>query len=204
MSRRQSSKRVLRPCQHIRVRCISETQTLAHLIPNLLLVLGTSLAPHLSCLDVGGTLIIGFSEHAHDRDENFLHALNGRPALGGMFIVVRVITRWVEDRDADCSIGVYYITVQSVSSYAVGELGMCGPAAMSFGAGGPTVWVPNSTSDKLHSRGAQRIVLGELELGCKHTTLEGSVAGALDQSFPIEHVILRDGASRDTFRRVCR
>lgn len=67
----------------------------------------------------------------------------------------------------------------------------------------PTVWVPHSTSDELHGRRAQRIVFWELELGCKDTTLEGSTSGALDQSFPVEHVILRDGASRDALGWVC-
>lgn len=115
MSRRQSSKRVLRPYQRIPVRYISETQSLAHLVPDLLLVLGPSLTPHLGRLDVGGALVVWFSEHAHDRDENLFHALNGRPALGGMFIVVRVISRRVENRDADGSVGVYYVTEQIVS-----------------------------------------------------------------------------------------
>jgi hypothetical protein len=63
--------------------------------------------------------------------------------------------------------------------------------------------VPHSTSDKLHGRRAQGIVLGELELGCEHTTLEGSASRAFDQSFPIEHIILRDRASRDALGRVC-
>lgn len=72
-----------------------------------------------------------------------------------------------------------------------------------FGICKPTVWVPHSTPDELHGGRAQGIVLGELELCCKYTTLEGSASGAFDQSFPVEHVILRDGASRDTLGRVC-
>lgn len=84
----------------------SQSQSLAHLVPYFLLVLGSTLPPHLGRLDIGGTLVVWLGEHTHNRDENLLHALNGRPALRGMFVVVWVIAGGMEDRDADGAIGV--------------------------------------------------------------------------------------------------
>lgn len=34
-------------------------------------------APHLSRLDVGGTLVVGLGKHAHDGDEDLLDGLDG-------------------------------------------------------------------------------------------------------------------------------
>lgn len=84
----------------------SKTQALAHLITHLGLVLGPPLPPHLRSLDVSGTLVVRFCQHAHDRDEDLLHALDGRPALRGMFVVVGVVAGGMEDRDADGAVGV--------------------------------------------------------------------------------------------------
>lgn len=84
----------------------SQTQTLLHLIPNLLLVLGSPLAPHLSSLNIGRALVIRLSKHTHNRDEDLLHALDGRPALRGMFVVVWVVAGGMKDGDAYGSIGV--------------------------------------------------------------------------------------------------
>lgn len=84
----------------------SQTQTLLHLIPNLLLVLGSPLAPHLSSLHIGGTLVIRLGKHTHNRDEDLLHALDGRPALRGVFVVVWVVAGGMKDGDAYGSVGV--------------------------------------------------------------------------------------------------
>lgn len=84
----------------------SQTQTLLHLIPNLLLVLGSPLAPHLSSLNIGRALVIWLSKHTHNRDEDLLHALNGRPAFRGVFVVVWVVAGGMKDGDAYGSIGV--------------------------------------------------------------------------------------------------
>lgn len=62
-----------------------------------------------------------------------------------------------------------------------------------------TIRVPHPGPDELHSRRAQGVVLGELELGCEYTTFEWGFFGPLDQGFPVEHVILRDRASCDAF-----
>lgn len=57
-------------------------------------------------------------------------------------------------------------------------------------------------SEKLHRRRRQRIVLGELELCGKHSALKGSSLGALDEAFPVQQVVLGDGAGGDAFGRV--
>lgn len=84
----------------------SQSQPLPHFIADLLLILGSALPPHLGGLDIGGTLVIGFSQHAHNGDKDFLDALDGRPALGGVLVVVGVITGGMQDGNADCAIGV--------------------------------------------------------------------------------------------------
>lgn len=84
----------------------SQSQPLPHFIADLLLVLGSALPPHLSSLDVGRTLVIWLSQHAHDGDKDLLDALDGRPALGGVLVVVGVITGGMQDGNADCTIGV--------------------------------------------------------------------------------------------------
>lgn len=84
----------------------SKPQSSAHLVPNLLFILGPPLPPHLRSLDIGRALVIRLGQHAHDRDEDLLHALDGRPALRGVLVVVGVVTGRVEDRDANRAIGV--------------------------------------------------------------------------------------------------
>lgn len=86
----------------------SKTQTPLHLIPNLSLILRSAVTPHLSSLNISRALIIRLSKHAHNRDEDLLHALDRRPALRGMFVVVRVIAGGMEDGDADSSVGIDY------------------------------------------------------------------------------------------------
>lgn len=64
--------------------------------------------------------------------------------------------------------------------------------------------MPHPATDKLHMRRAQRIVLGELELGGENAALERGALGALDERLPLEHVVLGDGAGGDAIWRVCR
>lgn len=61
--------------------------------------------------------------------------------------------------------------------------------------------MPNSTQ-KLHRRRTQRIILGELELRSKHASFKRCPFGSLYESFPVEHVIFGDGAGGNSFRRV--
>lgn len=56
--------------------------------------------------------------------------------------------------------------------------------------------------EKLHRRRRQRIVLGKLELCGKNAALKGSSFGALDEAFPVQQVVLGDGAGGDAFGRV--
>lgn len=60
-----------------------------------------------------------------------------------------------------------------------------------------TIGMPDATADKLHRRWTERVVLGELQLGGENAALERRAFGALDQRFPVEHVILGDGAGGD-------
>lgn len=76
-------------------------QTPPHPISHRLLKLAPPLPPHLRRLDVGRTLVVGLGQHAHDADENLLHALDGTPALRGLFVVVGVVAGGVQDGDAD-------------------------------------------------------------------------------------------------------
>ncbi|TKW58387.1 hypothetical protein CTA1_5241 [Colletotrichum tanaceti] len=83
-----------------------QAQRPPHAVADLLLVVGAALAPHLGGLDVGGALVVGLGEHAHDGDENFLDGLDGGPALRGVLVVVGVVAGRVEDGDADEAAGV--------------------------------------------------------------------------------------------------
>lgn len=74
-----------------------ESQHSPDTIPHLLLILCSVVAPHFGSLNVGWALVIGLSQHAHDRDQNLLDTLNRAPSLRGMFIVIRVVARWVQD-----------------------------------------------------------------------------------------------------------
>ena len=78
-----------------------QAQHLPDIIPHLLLVVLPPLPPHLSGFDVGGTLVVGLGEHAHDADEDLLDGLDGGPALGGVLVVVWVVAGGVEDGNAD-------------------------------------------------------------------------------------------------------
>lgn len=53
-----------------------QSQTPFHLLPDLLLILGSPFPPHLRCLNVRRTLVIWLRKHAHNRYKNLLHTLN--------------------------------------------------------------------------------------------------------------------------------
>lgn len=58
--------------------------------------------------------------------------------------------------------------------------------------------MPDASADEFHRRGAERIISGELELCGENTAFERRFFGALNQSFPVEHVIFGDGAGSDS------
>lgn len=64
--------------------------------------------------------------------------------------------------------------------------------------------MPDTAADELHGRRAQRVILGEFQLGGKNTAFEWGTLGALDQGFPVVHVIFRDRARRDAIGGVGR
>ena len=58
--------------------------------------------------------------------------------------------------------------------------------------------MPHASSDELHGRRAEGVVLGEFQLGCEDAALEWCASWAFDQGFPVEHVIFGDGAGGDS------
>lgn len=84
-----------------------QSQHPPHSLADLVFVVAAALTPHLGGLDVSGTLVVGLGEHAHDGDEDLLDGLDGRPALGGVLVVVRVVAGRVEDGDADQAAGIH-------------------------------------------------------------------------------------------------
>lgn len=45
-------------------------------------------------------------QHRNDREEDFLHRLDGRPSFARRLVVIRVVARCVEDRNTDLAVGV--------------------------------------------------------------------------------------------------
>lgn len=84
----------------------SKSQIPPNILPDHLFIFLPPLPPHLRRLDVRGALIIRFSQHAHDADQDLLDALDGRPPLRGVLVVVRVVARGMQDRNADYAGGV--------------------------------------------------------------------------------------------------
>lgn len=96
----------------------SQAQHPSDSIAYLLLIFGPALAPHLSGLYVGGTLVVGFGQHAHDGDQYLLDRLDRAPPLRRVFVVVGVVAWGVQDGDADEAAGVDYRERERESSSA--------------------------------------------------------------------------------------
>ena len=86
---------------------LSQSQRSSNISLDLILKLCSSFPPHARCVNIRGRLVIGLSQHAHDADQNLFDALDGAPALRGVFVVVWVVAGWVEDGDADDAVWVY-------------------------------------------------------------------------------------------------
>lgn len=61
--------------------------------------------------------------------------------------------------------------------------------------------MPN-VDEELHGWRRERVVLGEPQLGGEDAALKGRVLGTLDQTLPVEEVVLGAGAGGDAFGRV--
>lgn len=85
----------------------SEPQPPPHALPHNALKFGSPLPPHLGGLNIGRTLVVRLREHTHDADEDLFRALDGTPALTGLFVVVGVVPRGMQDAYADLAVGVY-------------------------------------------------------------------------------------------------
>ena len=64
-----------------------------------------------------------------------------------------------------------------------------------------TIGMPD-VDEELHGGRGEWVVLWELELGGEHAAFEGRVLGPLNEAFPVEDVVLGDGAGCDAFGRV--
>lgn len=83
-----------------------QPQSLPDLIPNFLLILRSPFPPDLRSLHIRRTLIVRLSQHTHNRDQDLLDTLDGRPSFRGVFVVIRVVTGWMKDGYTNCSVGV--------------------------------------------------------------------------------------------------
>ena len=90
----------------------SQPQTLPNICPYNLLILVALLSPHTCRIHICWTLIVRLRQHAHNTDEDLLDALNRRPALRRLLVVVRVIAWRVQDRDADFAVGIHWCCQQ--------------------------------------------------------------------------------------------
>lgn len=59
----------------------SQSQHPPDAVSHLLLIISPVVAPHLGCLYIGRAFVVGFGQHAHNRYQNLLDALNRTPAL---------------------------------------------------------------------------------------------------------------------------
>lgn len=98
---------------------ISQTQHAPDAVADRLFVLITTLAPHLGGLDIGGALVVGLGQHAHDGDEDLFDGLDGGPAFGGVLVVVGVVAWGVQDGDADEAARVDWRVDSSVSFFHI-------------------------------------------------------------------------------------
>jgi hypothetical protein len=82
---------------HALLHAISQSQALPNIRFNPLLKVRSSFSPHPSSVDIRGTLIVRLSDHAHDADQDLLHALNRAPALRSLLVMVGVVAGRVQD-----------------------------------------------------------------------------------------------------------
>lgn len=83
-----------------------QSQALPDIRLNPALKLRPPLPPHPRSIHIGRTLVVRLSDHAHDTDQDLLHALNRTPALGSLLVVVGVVAGRVKDRYADDAVSV--------------------------------------------------------------------------------------------------
>lgn len=103
-------------------RLLSQPQALLDILPHDLLILLPLVPPHLRGIDIRRALIVRLSQHAHHADQNLLHALDRRPALGRLLVVHRVVAGRVQDRYADLTIVVYCFSLANLLTLHTGGL----------------------------------------------------------------------------------
>lgn len=83
-----------------------ESEGSPNAILDFLVIVSPPIAPLLGSVHIRRALVIGLSQQIHDRQQDLLDGLDGRPSLGCMLVVIGVVTGRMEDRDADKAAGV--------------------------------------------------------------------------------------------------
>lgn len=132
-----------------------------------------------------------------------------------MFVVVWVVSGWVEDGDADETACVDYLfgnmdvsASALLSSYTLGS-GSESPREEKGRKGGIIVTCEKHTirmphlPQKPHTRRRQRIILWKLQFGWEDAAFERCTFRTLDKSFPIEEIIFGDRTGSDAIGGGC-
>ena len=101
-----------------------QPQALLNILPHDLLVLLPLIPPHFCGIDVRRALVVRLSQHAHNADQDFLDALDRRPALRRLLVLHRVVAGWVQDRYADLTIVVYCSSLANLLTLCTGVVGV--------------------------------------------------------------------------------
>ena len=136
-------------------------QTRPNISPTPLPKLLRILPPHPRCLHIRRTLIIRTTQHADDAQEDSFGRLDGRPALRGGFVAVRVVGWGVEDGDADVAGGVDCVGVISREAFCL--------IGRAEGMRVRTIRVENRGLER-HFWGKERVFGGEGEVGAVETS----------------------------------
>jgi hypothetical protein len=95
-------------------RLLSQPQALLNILPHDLLVLLPLVPPHLRSIDIRRALVVRLGQHAHHADQDLLHALDRRPALGRLLVLHRVVAGRVQDRYTDFAVVVYCFSLANL------------------------------------------------------------------------------------------
>ena len=79
---------------------VLQAQSSSNPLPHHLLKVIPPLPPHLGSLNIGRTLVIRLRQHTHNADQNLLRTLNGTPPLAGGLVMIRIVSRRMQNGDA--------------------------------------------------------------------------------------------------------
>jgi hypothetical protein len=87
---------------------LSKSQRPSNIQPDLFLKLCSPLPPHPRRIHIGRRLIIRLSQHTHHTNQYLFHTLNRTPSFRGVFVVIRVVARRMQDRDTHDTIRIHW------------------------------------------------------------------------------------------------